>query len=64
MSARADRDRLARELAVARERIAQLEAEGARRSRDVLSGLISIESFRSQLTEELQRARRHDLAGY
>jgi GGDEF domain-containing protein len=63
MSARADRDRLARELATARERIAQLEAEGAHRSRDVLGGLISIESFRSHLTDELRRAQRHDLAG-
>jgi diguanylate cyclase (GGDEF)-like protein/putative nucleotidyltransferase with HDIG domain len=63
MSARADRDRLARELAAARERIAQLEAEGAHRSRDVLGGLISIESFRSHLTDELRRAQRHDLAG-
>ncbi|MEA2233580.1 MAG: hypothetical protein QOD83_3396 [Solirubrobacteraceae bacterium] len=63
MSARADRDRLARELIVARERIAQLEAEAAGRGRDALTGLISIELFRTQLTDELKRAQRHDLSG-
>ena len=63
MSARADRDRLEFELKAARARIAALETEVVRRARDALTGLISIESFRKQLADELQRARRHGFAG-
>ena len=62
MSARADRDRLAREPAVVHERIAQLQAAAARRGRDPCTRLISIELFHDQVTEELKRAQRHDLA--
>ncbi|HEX8156583.1 MAG TPA: hypothetical protein VF526_04260 [Solirubrobacteraceae bacterium] len=62
MSARADRDRLAREPAVVHERIAQLQAAAARRGGDPCTRLISIELFHDQVTEELKRAQRHDLA--
>jgi diguanylate cyclase (GGDEF)-like protein/putative nucleotidyltransferase with HDIG domain len=60
VSARKDRDQLARELEVARRRIAELELELIRRGRDPLTGVLRIEPFREQLTEEVQRARRHD----
>ncbi len=60
MSARKDRDELARELEVARLRIAELERELIRRGRDPLTGVLRIEPFREQLGEEVQRAKRHD----
>lgn len=60
MSGRSEREQLTRELQGARERIADLEREIVRRGRDPLTGVMSIESFRAHLGEEVQRSRRHD----
>jgi diguanylate cyclase (GGDEF)-like protein/putative nucleotidyltransferase with HDIG domain len=60
VSARKERDELAAELERARRRIAELETEIIRRGRDPLSGMVRIETFREHLTDEVQRARRHD----
>ncbi len=60
MSARSDRDELERKLERARARIAELEATIIRSGRDPLTGILGIESFRVSLSEEIQRARRHD----
>jgi len=48
------------ELERARRRIADLEAQLARHGRDALTGVLSIEAFRTRLGEEVRRARRHD----
>jgi diguanylate cyclase (GGDEF)-like protein/putative nucleotidyltransferase with HDIG domain len=63
MSARADRERLAHELDAARRRITDLELEILRRGRDALTGSFPIEHFRGQLSDEIQRVRRHNIAG-
>jgi len=63
MSARSERDRLARELVAARKRIADLETALLRRGRDTLTAVLRIEAFREQLVEELQRTRRRGLQG-
>ena len=63
MSARSERDRLARELEAARKRIADLEAALLRRGRDTLTTVLRIEAFREQLVDELQRAKRRGLQG-
>ena len=63
MSARSERDRLARELEAARRRIAELETALLRRERDALTAVLRIEAFREQLVEELQRTRRRGLRG-
>jgi len=63
MSARSERDRLARELEAARKRIADLEAALLRRGRDTLTAVLRIEAFREQLVDELQRTRRRGLQG-
>jgi diguanylate cyclase (GGDEF)-like protein/putative nucleotidyltransferase with HDIG domain len=63
MSARSERDRLARELEAARRRIAELETALLRRERDALRAVLRIEAFREQLVEELQRTRRRGLRG-
>jgi diguanylate cyclase (GGDEF)-like protein/putative nucleotidyltransferase with HDIG domain len=60
VSARKDRDELARDLEVARRRIAELEQELIRRGRDPLTGVLRIEPFREHLGDEVQRAKRHD----
>lgn len=60
MSARSDREELARRLEVARRRIAELEQEIIRRGRDPLTGVLRIEPFREHLSDEVQRAKRHD----
>jgi diguanylate cyclase (GGDEF)-like protein/putative nucleotidyltransferase with HDIG domain len=60
VSARKDRDQVARELEVARRRIGELELELIRRGRDPLTGVLRIEPFREHLHEEVQRASRHD----
>jgi diguanylate cyclase (GGDEF)-like protein/putative nucleotidyltransferase with HDIG domain len=63
MSARSERDQLARELEAARKRIADLETALLRRGRDALTAVLRIEAFREQLVEELQRTRRRNLQG-
>ena len=63
MSARSERDRLARELEAARKRIADLETALLRRGRDTLTAVLRIEAFREQLVEELARTRRRGLRG-
>jgi diguanylate cyclase (GGDEF)-like protein/putative nucleotidyltransferase with HDIG domain len=63
MSARSERDQLARELEAARKRIAELESALMRRGRDTLTAVLRIEAFREQLVEELQRAHRRGLYG-
>ena len=63
MSARSERDRLARELEAARRRITELETVLLRRERDALTAVLRIEAFREQLVEELQRTRRRGLRG-
>ena len=63
MSARSERDRLARELEAAGKRIADLEAALLRRGRDTLTAVLRIEAFREQLVDELQRTRRRGLQG-
>ena len=60
VSARKQRDQLARELQLARRRIAELEGDVVRRGHDPLTGVLRIETFRRHLTDEVQRARRHD----
>jgi diguanylate cyclase (GGDEF)-like protein/putative nucleotidyltransferase with HDIG domain len=60
VSARKERDELARDLESARRRIAELELELIRRGRDALTGVMRIESFREHLDDEVQRAKRHD----
>ena len=62
MSVRTERDKLARELEAAYKRIAELES-AQRRSHDALAGVLRIEAFREQLSEELVRTRRNDLRG-
>jgi HD-GYP domain-containing protein (c-di-GMP phosphodiesterase class II) len=56
-----DRDRLAAELAAARQRIGELETELARvSSRDPISGeLLTLAAFRAQLELDVQRAKRY-----
>jgi diguanylate cyclase (GGDEF)-like protein/putative nucleotidyltransferase with HDIG domain len=63
MSARSERDRLARELEAARKRIADLETALLRRGRDTLTTVLRIEAFREQLVEELHRTHRRGLQG-
>jgi diguanylate cyclase (GGDEF)-like protein/putative nucleotidyltransferase with HDIG domain len=63
MSARNERDRLARELEAARKRIADLETALLRRGRDTLTAVLRIEAFREQLVDELVRTRRRGLQG-
>ena len=63
MSARTERDQLARELEAARKRIAELESALLRRGRDTLTAVLRIEAFREQLVEELHRAHRRGLYG-
>ena len=63
MSARSERERLARELEAAQKRIADLETALVRRGRDTLTAVLRIEAFREQVVEELQRTRRRGLQG-
>ena len=63
MSARSERDQLARELEAARKRIADLETALLRRGRDALTAVLRIEAFREQFVEELARTRRRSLEG-
>ncbi len=61
---RVERDGLARELAEAHRRIAELELERARERQregriDPLTGCLSLRYFRGRLAEEAERARRH-----
>ncbi|MFP5363619.1 MAG: HD-GYP domain-containing protein [Thermoleophilia bacterium] len=63
MSARSERDQLARELEAARTRIADLETTLLRRGRDALTAVLCIEAFREQFVEELARTRRRGLRG-
>ena len=63
MSARSERDQLARELEAARKRIADLETALLRRGRDTLTAVLRIEAFREQFIEELARTRRRNLRG-
>lgn len=61
---RVERDGLARELAEAHRRIAELELEHARERQregrtDPLTGCLSLRYFRGRLAEEADRARRH-----
>ena len=63
MSARSERDQLARELEAARKRIADLETALLRRGRDALTAVLRIEAFREQFVEELARTRRRGLEG-
>jgi len=61
---RVERDGLARELAEAHRRIAELELEHARERQregrtDPLTGCLSLRYFRGRLAEEAERARRH-----
>jgi diguanylate cyclase (GGDEF)-like protein len=57
-----DRDRLAAELAAARQRIGELETELARvSSRDSITGeLLTLAAFRAQLELDVQRAKRYE----
>jgi diguanylate cyclase (GGDEF)-like protein/putative nucleotidyltransferase with HDIG domain len=57
-----DRDRLAAELAAARQRIAELEGDLSRLgSRDPISGeLLTLTAFRAQLDLDVQRAKRYN----
>ncbi|HVF77644.1 MAG TPA: diguanylate cyclase [Solirubrobacteraceae bacterium] len=63
MSARSERDQLARELDAARQRISDLETALLRRGRDALTAVLRIEAFREQFVEELARTRRRGLQG-
>jgi diguanylate cyclase (GGDEF)-like protein/putative nucleotidyltransferase with HDIG domain len=63
VSARSERDQLARELEAARKRIADLETALLRRGRDALTAVLRIEAFREQFVEELARTRRRGLEG-
>lgn len=63
MSARSERDELARELEAARKRIADLETALLRRGRDALTAVLRIEAFREQFIEELVRTKRRNLQG-
>jgi diguanylate cyclase (GGDEF)-like protein/putative nucleotidyltransferase with HDIG domain len=63
MFARGDREELERKLAMSRERITELETEILRRGRDALTGSLPIEHFRGQLSDEMQRVRRHNVSG-
>jgi diguanylate cyclase (GGDEF)-like protein/putative nucleotidyltransferase with HDIG domain len=60
MSLRSERDDLARDLERARRRIEELERAVALHGRDPLTGLRSMESFRTRLSHEVRRAHRHD----
>ena len=57
-----DRDRLAAELAAARQRISELESELSRASsRDPVTGdLLTLAAFRAQLELDIQRAKRYE----
>jgi diguanylate cyclase (GGDEF)-like protein len=56
----AQQDQLLREVGRLRQRLADLEAEHARRMRlDTVTGLRSARAFRGRLSEEVERARRY-----